>query len=50
MNYNDTKEYLDKMFSILDLDDSGLISYDKFLSAMISRKKNHYWWKIKYCF
>ena len=27
------------MFSILDLDDSGLISYDEFLSAMISSKK-----------
>ena len=36
---NDGKEYADKIFSNLDLDGSGLISYDEFLSAMISSKK-----------
>ena len=36
---NDAKEYSDKIFSNLDLDGSGLISYDEFLSAMISSKK-----------
>ena len=36
---NDGKEYSDKIFSNLDLDGSGQISYDEFLSAMISSKK-----------
>ncbi len=36
---NDAKIYSDKIFSNLDLDGSGLISYDEFLSAMISSKK-----------
>ena len=36
---NDGKEYADRIFSNLDLDGSGQISYDEFLSAMISSKK-----------
>jgi calcium-dependent protein kinase len=36
---NDGKEYADQIFSNLDLDGSGQISYDEFLSAMISSKK-----------
>ena len=36
---NDGKYYADKIFSNLDLDGSGQISYDEFLSSMISSKK-----------
>ena len=35
----DGKEICDKIFEQLDLDQSGLISYDEFLSAMIDGKK-----------
>ena len=36
---NDGKELANNIFSNLDLDGSGKISYDEFLSAMISSKK-----------
>ena len=35
----DGKEICEKIFEQLDLDNSGLISYDEFLSAMIDGKK-----------